>query len=418
MSGICDLSEDLLVKILSLVKTKDAVATSLLSKRWLSLWKLVPRFEYVTKTFATNSDLIDSFLRLSKAPVLDTLHLTIGACCEPEDHERWVNTAFARHVRHLELLHHHLRPSPMPLPKSLFTYKGLVVLSLQQVEVYDIPSTIFLQSLKKLSLLCVRFYSGNKLVRSLLSACPILETLVVRRWLKDDVIIYTIAVPSLQSLYIMERPDNHQQIDDREYVINAPLLKTLRVCDKFSRFRSLVKMPKLVKAEIKIRQEDSNELMGCLTSAKHLSLCLSSSIPLLMEKPCENLCQLQSLEICTKCSSDWLCHLLIHCPKLRVLKLNHLNCGIFRSFEPQWEEPTCVPECFVSCLETLEWIGYKGKKAETEAAIYILDKATHLKNMTLYQEIIHLREKYRTLIDLSSRMRSSIKSQFEFVRLK
>jgi len=47
MSSICDLSDDLLMKILSLVSTKDVVATSLLSKRWLSVWKLVPRLDYV-----------------------------------------------------------------------------------------------------------------------------------------------------------------------------------------------------------------------------------------------------------------------------------------------------------------------------------------------------------------------------------
>lgn len=43
MDRISQLSDDLLIKILSLVSTKDAVAMSLLSKRWKSLWTLVPR---------------------------------------------------------------------------------------------------------------------------------------------------------------------------------------------------------------------------------------------------------------------------------------------------------------------------------------------------------------------------------------
>lgn len=43
MDKISRLSDDLPIKILSLVETKDAVAMSVLSKRWMSLWKLVPR---------------------------------------------------------------------------------------------------------------------------------------------------------------------------------------------------------------------------------------------------------------------------------------------------------------------------------------------------------------------------------------
>ncbi|EOA39340.1 hypothetical protein CARUB_v10012384mg, partial [Capsella rubella] len=325
MSSICELCDDLLVKILSLLKTKEAIATSLLSKRWISLWKLVPRLDYGTPLYATGSDFIDNFLLLSKSPVLETMHLRLGDNCEPEAHERWVDIAVARHVRDLELIHYRFHLNPMPCPVSLFTCKGLVVLRLQQVMIWDIPSTIFLQSLKNLSLLCVSFLSGDELVHRLLSACPILETLTVRRWLADFVTTFTIAVPSLQSLYIMQRPDFHGERDDREYVLTTPSLKTLKVLDNFSRFRSLVKMPKLAKAEIKIRHEDSEKLMECLISTKHLSLCLTSAGggQLLMAKSFEYLCQLEYLELCTKCSSNWLCLLLRHSPKLRVLRLNN-----------------------------------------------------------------------------------------------
>lgn len=326
MSSICELSDDLLVKILSWVNTKDAVATSLLSKRWLSLWKLVPRFEYCGTMDTSGSDFIENFLLLSKAPVLQTFHVKLGENCAPKEHERWVNIAVARHVRVLELLHNCFHLRPMPCPRSLFACKGLVVLRLQELAIYDIPSTIFLQSLMTLSLVCVRFFSKDKdeLVHRLLSACPILETLIVRRWFKDTVISFTIAVPTLHNLYIMQRPPGHA-VEDGEYVINTPSLKTLNFFDKFGRFRSLVEMPKLVKAEIKIRQEDSKKLMGCLTSAKYLSLCLTSAIPLLMAKPGAFFSQLEYLELCTKCSSDWLCLLLRQSPKLPVLRLNQVS---------------------------------------------------------------------------------------------
>lgn len=446
MSSFCELSDDLLVKILSLVKTKDAVATSLLSKRWVSLWKLVPRLDYGTPLYGTGSDFINNFLLLSKAPVLETLHLRLGDYCEPEEHERWVDIAIARHVRNLELIHHRSHLRPMSCPESLFTCKGLVVLRLQEVMICDIPSTIFLQSLKTLSLLCVNFLSGGELVHRLLSACPILETLIVRRWLADCVTTYTIAVPSLQNLYIMQRPDFHSITDAREYVISTPCLKTLKVSDDFSWFRSLVKMPKLVKAEIKIRHEDSEKLMGCLTSTKHLSLCFASARQIFTAKSCEFLCQLEYLELCTRCSSVWLCLLLKHSPKLRVLRLNHVsyllhalkllqlhfsllklnlilfisqtNCDMFRHYEIQWEVPCCVPECLVSSLETVEWIGYEGTEVQKEAAIYILEKASNLKRMTISRKITNSSEKYSTLVDLTSRLSCSSKCRLEVVPLE
>lgn len=453
MSIICELSDDLLVNILSLIEnTKEVVGTSLVSKRWRSLWKLVPRLD------ASSSDLINNFLTLSKAPVLETFHLRLDEnSYEPEENERWVSIAAARQVRDLELRRYGFRRTSMPpCPRSLFTCKGLVVLCLQQVSICDIPSTVFLQTLKTLSLVCVKFVSGDGLVHRLLSACPILETLTVCRWSEDGVTTFAIAIPSLQNLYIMQRPDSDGLEYECEYVVNAPALKTLKVLDKFGHFRSLVKMPKLVKAEIKIRQEDSEKLMGCLTSAKHLSLCLTSAAT--TPKSWEFLCQLEYLELCTNCSSDWLSLVLRHSPKLRVLRLSRVsylaiyinnastlfffspflvfillisqkNCGMFREcvpqwdfeaqrgFEVQWEKPCCVPECLVSSLESVEWIGYRGTEAEKEAAIYILDKSKHLKKMTLYRKITNLREKYRTLIDLKSRMSCGSTCRLEFVPL-
>ncbi|CAN6847416.1 unnamed protein product [Brassica oleracea] len=403
--------------------TKEVVGTSLVSKRWRSLWKLVPRLD------ASSSDLINNFLTLSKAPVLETLHLRLDEnSYEPEENERWVSIAAARQVRDLELRRYGFRRTSMlPCPRSLFTCKGPVVLCLQQVSICDIPSTVFLQTLKTLSLVCVRFVSGDGLVHRLLSACPILETLTVCRWSEDGVTTFAIAIPSLQNLYIMQRPDSDGLEYDCEYVVNAPALKTLKVLDKFGHFRSLVKMPKLVKAEIKIRQEDSEKLMGCLTSAKHLSLCLTSAAT--TPKSFEFLCQVEYLELCTNCSSDWLSLVLRHSPKLRVLRLSRKNCGMFREcvpqwdfeaqrgFEIQWEKPCYVPECLVSSLESVEWIGYRGTEAEKEAAIYILDKSKHLKKMTLYRKITNLREKYRTLIDLKSRMSCGSTCRLEFVPL-
>uniref|UniRef100_A0A1J3CG84 FBD-associated F-box protein n=1 Tax=Noccaea caerulescens TaxID=107243 RepID=A0A1J3CG84_NOCCA len=41
------LPDDFLLHILSLLPTKDVLSTSLLSKRWRYLWKLVAKLEYI-----------------------------------------------------------------------------------------------------------------------------------------------------------------------------------------------------------------------------------------------------------------------------------------------------------------------------------------------------------------------------------
>lgn len=98
--------------------------------------------------------------------------------------------------------------------------------------------------------------------------------------------------------------------------------------------------------------------------------------------------------------------------------ISQRNCSSFRRVHAQWEQPHSVPECLVSSLETVEWIGYKGTEVEKQVAVYILEKAIHLKKMTLSRKITSLREKYRTLIDLASRLSCSSKNRLKFVPLE
>ena len=46
-----DLPDDLLVDILSFLPYREVVATSLLSKRWKSLWRYLPKLEFHDKSF-------------------------------------------------------------------------------------------------------------------------------------------------------------------------------------------------------------------------------------------------------------------------------------------------------------------------------------------------------------------------------
>lgn len=78
---ISQLPEDLILHILSLLPTKDVIATTVLSKQWRSLWKMVPILmfdscDHKRKLGSFSKDVCKSLLS-HKAPILQSLHLEV-----------------------------------------------------------------------------------------------------------------------------------------------------------------------------------------------------------------------------------------------------------------------------------------------------------------------------------------------------
>ena len=48
-----------------------------------------------------------------------------------------------------------------------------------------------------------------------------------------------------------------------------------------------------------------------------------------------------------------------------------------------WNEPSTVPECMLSSLQSLSWSKYTGEAQEKDIMIYILEHALHLKTATI-----------------------------------
>ena len=270
MDKISELPDALLLQILSLVKTKDRVATSLLSKRWETLWTLVPKLEFHLER-GSDSEFVNRSLLLHRAPVLESFSLKVDTFqVSPLDIGVWVRTAVSHGVRELKL-DYTTNEDPIRLPRSFCTCQTLLVLKLKNASLVGFSSSVCFQSLKTLHLLLVT-YSDEKSLETILSSCSRLKDLVIECCPNDNVFIFTINVPSLQSLSL-NRSAKYYRNNCLGFVINAPSLKYLNIRDYRGSFCLAEDMPELVEANVEVGYDKLDELMGSLTSVKRLSIC-------------------------------------------------------------------------------------------------------------------------------------------------
>ncbi|KAG2308364.1 hypothetical protein Bca52824_028112 [Brassica carinata] len=394
---ISELPEALLLHILSYVPTKDVIATSVLSKRWRSLWKMVPKLEFKSNVEQVSSEDVYRLLLLHKAPFLESLHLNIENTIGRLDIGILIGIAFSRHVRKLELDLYHDGHKTVRFPSVLCSYNNtLEVLNLMYHVLLDFPYRVCFNALRELHLSHVVF-ENEASVCNLLSGCPRLQDLVVERNSNFDVETYTIAVPSLQRLTIKEDYSS-TDVGGGGYVINAPSLKYLNIKGLgFIDFCLIEHAPELVEANIKDVSQIANEnILASLTSAKRLSF----HLPLEIKYPTGSIFyQLVSLELYIDEINGWnlLSFMLDSSPKLQSLKLDSpypKECPVGWG----WNQPKCVPECLLLHLETLMWTRYGWKREdEKQVATYILKNARQLKKATFDPTYIGLKERAKRL---------------------
>ena len=78
-----------------------------------------------------------------------------------------------------------------------------------------------------------------------------------------------------------------------------------------------------------------------------------------------------------------------------------------------WKEPSTVPECLLSSLQTLSWSTYTGEPQERDIVVYILKHALHLKTARIksYESAV---PKFDMLKELSLSSRASASCQLIF----
>ncbi|XP_023638947.1 F-box/FBD/LRR-repeat protein At3g51530 [Capsella rubella] len=413
LDRISEFPEELLLKILSFLPTKDVIATTVLSKRWRSLWKLVPKLEFESENeedIAKFAEKVGRCLLSHKAPVLESLHLKVT-----DEHEEticginvglWVGIAVARHVREL-VLDLSLFKNSLRFPTVALFCDTLEALKLKYSVLVDVPSPVYMKSLRTLHLDSVKF-KDNDSIHNFISSCPNLEDLLIHRVTLKKVLI--IEAPSLKRLSISGKIGGKEEAGG--YVISARSLKYLNIRRLYNCRCCLIENARvLVKATVSNVSYIVNEnILGSLKLARRLSLDLS---PLEIKCPTRTrFYNLVYLEMSTIEAEWWnlLKLMLESSPQLQVLKLID-DASKDDEVSGQWSEPKYIPECLSCYLETFVWIRYDWEREEEkEVAKYILRNATFLKKATFSTRPVEHQKSLQMLNELNSVVSSASNS--------
>ncbi|CAL9219019.1 unnamed protein product [Arabidopsis halleri] len=419
MDKLSQLPDELLVKVLSFLPTKDAVSTSILSMQWKSLWMWLPKLEFDYSCYSVSrgqglARFISLNLPVHKAPAIESLSLKfrygINGSIEPEDIHFWVSLAIYKNVRELCLKLFYFGERQTKLPSSLYNCESLVILTLKDEILVDVPGTVCLPSLKTLFLRRVTYSDENSLHR-LLSNCPVLEDLVVERDEVDNLGKMSVIVKSLQRLTLKMSI----ACDLDGLMMNTPSLKYFKVTDErldshgdsdSPRYAySFEAMPKLEEADFLLTFQNIKKCFRSFTSVKRLSLCLGvyKEESIYHEGLVFN--QLEHLKICS-CDSDWsilLARLLRDSPNLRELETYVIEDHPDRRVDlpNHWDNQlNCVPRCLLSSLETFHWSEMYGLlQNQMDVAKYILRNARCLKSATIFFPTTYAQEKRDEMIE-------------------
>ncbi|WZZ81844.1 hypothetical protein YC2023_102416 [Brassica napus] len=296
---------------------------------------------------------------------------------KPESINTWVVVALSHCLRELDILYEPYPAKPNILPSNLYTCKSLVVLKLDGEILLNVPRMVSLPSLKTLELHEVK-YSKDETLQRLLSNCTILEDLVVYLRERDTTTRnLTVVVPSLQrlTLYI---PNNYELY---EYVIDTPSLKYFELVDynDYDHYGLIENMPYLIEAYVDSSCPGIYSLIYSVTSVKRLTICSEAILNCLVFNELEHL----EVFLCTVLFSNQLVRLLKACSNLKRLDISLMDDHDPHQDMDNWNEPSTVPECLLSSLQSLSWSKYTGEPQERDIMGYILKHAVYLKTATI-----------------------------------
>lgn len=250
---ISNLPKELLQYILCFLSTKDAVRTSILSKRWEYLWTSIPVLDFEEgpgkrKLFTY---FVERVLVLHHMLDLQKFALSCTVQADAPHINSWILAAIRRNVKELHLSLKGVRDSSV-FPRCFFTCASITKLVLSMNWLSGVPNLIRFPSLKILILENVVFSDDNAAYQ-LFRGCPVLETLCIHQcnWLNLNAI--TISSSTLQTFEIMEtNMQNRSNASGCQVMLYCESLKFFRYEGELKNDYCLCNVPSLVHACVSI----------------------------------------------------------------------------------------------------------------------------------------------------------------------
>ncbi|XP_030469708.1 F-box/LRR-repeat protein 13-like [Syzygium oleosum] len=204
---LCNLPDEILLRVLDFLSTRDAVRMSVLSKRWKHLSKSIPSLIFDEEDFFEKSRFLNFVEGALSFRDLSPLKAFSLSCYVDNDESRintWVDAAIRRKVQelHLCLLVEIHSPVKYTLPCCIFRCETLVKFHLEMLHNFRVPSLVCLPNLKVLTLEYVGFGDDNSFEKLL--ACPSLEELSLKNCRGRQIKVLNIGAPNLLKLTIVQ----------------------------------------------------------------------------------------------------------------------------------------------------------------------------------------------------------------------
>ncbi|KAG2266802.1 hypothetical protein Bca52824_073881 [Brassica carinata] len=328
----------------------------ILSKRWRSIWTMLPALDYDDSDIDGESKsiwyFIDKSMQLHKTPVLQNLYIELG---------KWIANAVYRKIRELIFILN-WSAKPINLPNSLYTCDTLVSLVLSKKINVEIVTPACLPSLT------------------------------------HNVTNFNVKISFLETLvYVNEYKEDFED-SNGSLVINSPTLKTAIICDYSGDSFLIENKCFLDKASIKVLNHLGDGIRIFISSLIRLDVLLNN--PTVGCFTTINFSQLIERRI-QPYEFDWLKPLMIlvqNSPKLKVLLIDVMDQD--DDFPISWHHPGSVPKCLLTNLEIFEWKEYGGKFEEKELVKYIFANSRCLKRAAIsIRSKCILEGKEKTMVD-------------------